>query len=152
MCSSIINALSMAPFVSPMRLNVNFVISHAPLFSIWPQFASLISALAICLCTQWLQHSGNAHRSPNMAGSFPLPYLCTDCSLYILLLFSFLKKKNLSLSVKTSSSGKPSLVGSFVHTSIINHWVGSNPASPAKLAISKGPLCSQHQTWCPECS
>lgn len=73
-------------------------------------------------------------------------------SLHTPSLFLLKKKKNLSLSVKTSSSGKPSLVGSFVHTSIINHWVGSNPASPAKLAISKGPLCSQHQTWCPECS
>ena len=56
----------------------------------------------------------------NMAGSFTSPYLCTDCFLYSPSLFLLKKKKkNLSLSVKTSSSRKPSLVGSLVHASII---------------------------------
>lgn len=78
-----------------------------------------------CILSLYLTAAAPWERSPfpKYGRLLHIAYLCTDCSLYILLLLSS-SKKNLTLSMKTSSSGKPCLRGSFVHTSIIGPLEG----------------------------
>lgn len=139
----------MVPFGYSMRLNVNFIIRHVPLqyllqvcLSIYLLLLHFVFMPNGC-STVGMQHSGTAHSSPNMPGSFTLPYLCTHA---VLSTYSFLFPSWKSTFMCENFFLCEALSGgSSAHISIIEP-LGRFQSLQQSWELLKRPLCNQHLT------